>query len=598
MAEHPAHQASPPGLPPRRPAAGIGHALRVLDLSFGQGEAFFRTWRDWEQAADSPGSLYYVALVQALPGIDAIRRAQAPHGADPSHLEQLAALWQTPDRGFQRFTLAQGRLCLTLCQGPIDTALRELAFEADRVILETPSAASDAPPWSQWRGKALARLCRRGTELWGQALSPAQQALLGASGFAIPHGASGVGELRHLGHFAPNWTIQHTRGPIAWRTSQAGHCVVVGAGLAGASVAAALAHRGWAVDVLDQADHPAAGASGLPVGLLVPHVSADDCLLSRLSRAGVRMTLEQARHLLREHQDWAPSGVMERAVTPAQATDQALSTGHWHATAAWIKPAALVQAWLARPGVRYIGGARVAALRPSQQATGQAWTVLDEQGHTLAQADRVILANGLGALPLLQDLHPRSLGAGSSHWQIPRLSGVHGWVSWGFEDEVPGAPFPAWPVNGAGSLASGIPVGQRKAWFVGAGYHPCEQDLPSPAQCHDNNLRRLERLLPELAQALRPTFERDKVQAWDQIRCATPDRLPLVGPLAADPAQGLWLFAGLGSRGLTFSALGAELIATQWSGEPLPIPLSQARKLDPVRQGAKPAEPSAQRSLR
>jgi len=50
--------------------------------------------------------------------------------------------------------------------------------------------------------------------------------------------------------------------------------------------------------VLDVHDAPAGGASGLPAGVLVPHVSPDDSLLSRLSRCGVRATLQQAGELL------------------------------------------------------------------------------------------------------------------------------------------------------------------------------------------------------------------------------------------------------------------------------------------------------------
>ena len=43
------------------------------------------------------------------------------------------------------------------------------------------------------------------------------------------------------------------------------------------------ARRGWRVKVLDTFSLPALGASGLPVGLLAPHYSPDDALLSRLT---------------------------------------------------------------------------------------------------------------------------------------------------------------------------------------------------------------------------------------------------------------------------------------------------------------------------
>jgi glycine/D-amino acid oxidase-like deaminating enzyme len=75
--------------------------------------------------------------------------------------------------------------------------------------------------------------------------------------------------------------------------------LVIGAGLSGAAVAYSLAKRGWAVTVIDQATGVGAGASGLPVGLAAPHVSPDDNILSRLTRAGVRATLQRAQALLK-----------------------------------------------------------------------------------------------------------------------------------------------------------------------------------------------------------------------------------------------------------------------------------------------------------
>ncbi|MCC2676506.1 MAG: mnmC, partial [Ramlibacter sp.] len=64
------------------------------------------------------------------------------------------------------------------------------------------------------------------------------------------------------GIYAPAWEPKGLR-PL--NAIQSGHCVVVGGGLAGASVAASLARRGWQVTVLDADAKPAAGASGLPV---------------------------------------------------------------------------------------------------------------------------------------------------------------------------------------------------------------------------------------------------------------------------------------------------------------------------------------------
>ena len=579
MADRPADSACHVGVPQPGLKDACTSGLCVLDLAFGAGEAFFRTWREWENASDRPSMLHYVAVVTHAPRLDDLHAAQHWRGDEPGKFEQLAAQWQGLEPGFQRLSLAQGRLLLTLWWGPMDAGLREMAFVADRIWLDSTASGNEPNHWNVWHGKALARVCRRGTQLWCRELAPAQHAALTASGFVIHEQGHRRGEYRHCGDYSPRWEIRHTRVPFSTQVSEATSCVVIGAGLAGASIAATLARRGWQVDVLDRADTPAAGASGLPAGLLVPHVSADDCPLSRLSRAGVRSTLAQARTLLHKGLDWGPTGVMELPLRGASRFQASGADERWHANAAWVKPAKLVQAWLAQPGIRFLGGSQVSALRRHLDH----WEVMNPDGRQLARAKRVILANGLGALPLLTGLQQGMPPWGMPDLRLPALSGVYGLVSWGFEDEVPQAQFPAWPVNGSGSLAPGIPVGERKAWFAGAGYHPCELPVPSASECHRANLDRLTGLLPELAQTLKPAFEKGRVHAWEQIRCATPDRLPLAGPVDEDKAPGLWLFVGLGSRGLTFSALGAELIAARWAGEPLPLSLSLARRLEAAR---------------
>jgi len=90
------------------------------------------------------------------------------------------------------------------------------------------------------------------------------------------------------------------------------------------------------------------------------------------------------------------------------------------------------------------------------------------------------------------------------------------------------------------------------------------------------------------------------------FRCASPDYLPLVGPVPAreqflqtfaglrnnarqridsrgDYVPGLYLNTAHGSRGLTSTPLAAELLASLICREPLPLPRSLCRALAPAR---------------
>jgi tRNA 5-methylaminomethyl-2-thiouridine biosynthesis bifunctional protein len=91
--------------------------------------------------------------------------------------------------------------------------------------------------------------------------------LLDAGFKVVPDSATSTPQVR----YDPRWQLRAGRRAQPDTPRKAGRCAVVGAGIAGASVARALAVRGWQVDVYDTQATPAGGAAGLPVGLVVPH---------------------------------------------------------------------------------------------------------------------------------------------------------------------------------------------------------------------------------------------------------------------------------------------------------------------------------------
>ncbi|MBC7681524.1 MAG: FAD-dependent oxidoreductase [Ferruginibacter sp.] len=357
-------------------------------------------------------------------------------------------------------------------------------------------------------------------------------------------------------------------------------CAVIGAGLAGAAVAASLARRGWQVQVLDAASHAAAGASSLPAGLLAPLVSKDDNIVSRLCRSGVAATLQQAHMLLQEDADWQPSGVQEQRI------DQTPPTPLWHAHAGWIQPARLVQAWLQHPHIQWQGNAHVAGIA----STPEGWRVLDAHGHTLVEAPMLVIAAGLASAAWVR---------AASGVHLP-LQAIRGQVTLGERNAAALAAFPVFPVNGHGCFIPNIPnisglAGRR--WMLGASFERDNINTLTKAADNQANLERLQVLLPATAAALQAQFALGNVSAWAGVRCAARDRLPIVGCIA----PGLWISTAMGSRGLTFAHLCAELLAAQLHGEPGDLEPKLAAALDVRRfvpkavsgaRGSKPRSPA------
>jgi tRNA 5-methylaminomethyl-2-thiouridine biosynthesis bifunctional protein len=567
---------------------------RLLETGFGLGQNFLATWHAWRQDPQRPRMLHY-ASVEAYPvGADDLRRAAALNPDILPLAEQLAAQWWGLLPGVHRLAFEDGRVLLTLCIGDVKWALREQQFEADAVFLDGFSPPANPDMWDAYTLKAVARLCRRGTRLATWTIArPVRDALV-QCGFAV-HKAPGLHPKRDRlqGIFDPRWEPRRGVADDLAPTHTAmapSRCVVVGAGLAGAAVAASLARRGWQVQVLDAGDAPAVGASGLPAGLLAPHVSPDDSLLSRLSRAGVRITLQQAQLLLRSEEDWARSGVLEHhidgrsglgtswpqagrdwsesadadRVSNAALPPSAVAT--WHHQGSWIKPARLVEALLAQPGIQWQGHA--AAQRIVRGEDGL-WQVHDAQNKVLARAEHIVVAAGPASRALLGDMAPEALP----------LQAIRGQVSWALHNR--NAPPAAFPVNGNGSLLPAVPTSSGLAWFLGASFVRDDDSRTAKAAEHAANFARLQSLLPAASQALAPAFasEGSGVQAWVGVRCASRDRLPLVGPVNSSAHPGLHLSTAMGSRGLTFALLCAELLAAQLHDEPLPLEVKLARAL-------------------
>lgn len=588
---------------------------RILETGFGFGLNFLVTWAAWKADPQRPRRLHFISTEAWPVTAEDMRRAAPPDPALRPLAEQLAAQFWGLLPGVHRLSFEHGQVQLTLYIGDAQTQLRQQMPTADSVYLDGFSPARNPEIWDPQTLKAVARCCRRSTRLASWTIARAVRDALAEHGFEVrkmPGVPPKRDNLQAL--FNPRW--EPRRRADLWSDPPAlpetRHCIVLGGGLAGAGVAFELARRGWQVDVLDRAEAPAAGASGLPAGLFAPHVSPDDSLLSRLSRSGVRATLQQAQALLESGRDWLPCGVLEHRVESSDgliglprawrlegpdAADESLHPGRdwshpasqaqralagidteapacWHARAGWIRPAQLVRALLAHPGIHWQGGRHVARLQ--RDASDGEWHLLDGQARLLGQAPLVVIAGGYGSDQLLP-----------AHWPLQRMRGQ---VSWGEESSATAAALPPFPVNGKGSLVPHIPLdGERQAWFMGSSFERDVDQLPpapaDQAEAHAANAQRLGALLPGTAAALAPAFAATP-RLWAGVRLASHDRLPLVGPVDPVHQPGLWACTAMGARGITLALLCAELLAARLHGEPLPLDAKLAQALSTGRLDA------------
>lgn len=344
------------------------------------------------------------------------------------------------------------------------------------------------------------------------------------------------------------------------------HAVVVGAGLAGAAVCVELARTGWAVTLIDAADGPAHGASALPLGMLSPHVTRAPTPLSRLSQLGVASTLAELRRLLPEGEGWRACEVDNLNHDP----------GRW--PAALVRPGALVSAWLQEAArttrLNPLWNHRVLSLSRRPTSGGASgWAVKTDLSARPLEAAVVVLCAAYGSLPLLTDQAPPG-----SEDAFP-LRPVKGQLSLA---PLTGAPLADRPQRDDGVFVpayhdTGLPPAwPDRVWAMGSTYTRGDNSTDVTREDHLRNLQSLERIHPAAADVFRRALASGDLMGWSQVRCASLDRLPLVGAVpdvqALDtlvnqrpggrprPAlediprlPGMYALCALGSRGITLA---------------------------------------------
>jgi tRNA 5-methylaminomethyl-2-thiouridine biosynthesis bifunctional protein len=196
----------------------------------------------------------------------------------------------------------------------------------------------------------------------------------------------------------------------------------------------------------------------------------------------------------------------------------------------------------------------------------------DADGRCVAHACVVVLANAGDALRLL----------GPDTWPIEP---VRGQLSIGDSSLV--GTLPRIPVAGAGYL---LPEITGRAVF-GATAQPGEFDMALRDEDHSHNLGQLRRLTGRETESTVAALE-----GRVGIRWSTDDRLPIIGAVpdleAAKTASrldqprfvprlpGAFAFTALGSRGITWCALGAQVLASSITGAPSPLEASLLDVID------------------
>jgi tRNA 5-methylaminomethyl-2-thiouridine biosynthesis bifunctional protein len=389
--------------------------------------------------------------------------------------------------------------------------------------------------------------------------------------------------------------------------------VVVGGGIAGATISHRLKEEGFQVTLYDRSAELASEASGNPAGLINPGLTLADDPIAHFREQACLHAIQYYNTVDEGGGLWRQSGVVQLASSPEAKDRQRKLIEFYGADTFWFEELSSQEASneigidTSHPGLRM----RMAGLvRPTEMCARlleevdlklghevshlvrnhDQWSLLGSDGKTLGEAQMVILANAHGAASFAQTGHfPLTQNRGQITY-LPVTSDTKHMQS---------------PVTFGGYLSPALQLDGQSVHVLGATYNEVEEPLLQGRSgvLPSDHQRNLDALSASFGIAL-PKAE--GLEGRVSFRVRTPDRLPLVGPVpvaetynrayetvrygnrfenfpVADLHDGLFVMAGFGSRGFQWAPLAAELLCAEIAGTPSPVSREVRELLHPAR---------------
>jgi len=248
------------------PHAWIDQAVfTISELGFGSGLNFLACWQLWNATATAKQELHFLSIEKFPFSQKDLKQALSVWPELAEFSDQLIKKWPGRAKGIHRIDF--GRVQLTLVHEDIDAALDQISgLKANTWFLDGFSPSKNSEMWSPSVLKRIGENSAPTARLASFSVAGAVRTGLEKAGYEVSK-KPGFGRKRHRLEAVYIKPIQQT----AMRPDRV---LIVGAGIAGWSLARALKNRGIAFDLIDNDDHPAASRN--PAAVVKPRFDLQD----------------------------------------------------------------------------------------------------------------------------------------------------------------------------------------------------------------------------------------------------------------------------------------------------------------------------------
>lgn len=519
------------------PAAWQGkRRFCIGETGFGTGLNFLLAWELFERTAESGAFLDFVSVEKYPLTPESIRKGLAPWAERlRPYLDRMLAQYPLRVPGFHRMVFDQ-RVALTLIFDDANEALPEIEGSVDAWFLDGFTPAKNPGMWTQDVFNEMARLSHDGTGFATFTAAGFVKRGLREAGFTVEK-RKGFGSKRDMlaGFFA---------GEKRRKTPAPETVHIFGAGLAGCSAAYVLKQYGIE-SVLHDPHGMASGASGNPVGIINPRLSAFRTAESDFYTAAFAQTV---RTLPAFEAGYRPCGALHIAVDEEKDARfaRAMENWGWGAHMRYLTPQEASEIAGIAIDKKALFLPEAAQIDPAALCRAYAKGMAVEAGDA-PEGACVLFANGAAAgngLPIHTVRGQITLvKANVQSAKIKTNIGYGGYISA--------------PVDGVHA--------------VGATFQKWMSETNALAEDDAANLKNLEEHIAGLGH-----FEIVGHRA--ALRTASQDRFPVIGAM-----DGRYFSTAHGSHGIASTLAGAHVIADMLRGGIRSLGKSTLKKLAPQR---------------
>lgn len=590
-------------------------SFSIGELGFGTGINFLNCCELWLKTAPTNCTLHYFSAEPVPLKTADLAKVFEQFPSLSAHGQALIDSYPPAVKGFHSIELYEGRINLCLMVGDAQEMFNALGESVDQrhsVYDKKPidtwflngfSPEKNPAMWQKELCKTIASLSSTETSLTTYLTESEVTKSLNTAGFSVNY-KQGFADKYQMISATLNASLKNysdnARGTNQWHLNQLPSrplsrqpsVTIIGAGIAGCTTAAALSKRGYNVTIIDR--HAKAGqeASGNQQAIIYPKLSIRDEPLPRINLAaitlasryyqtfwnrglgqqcGVLVIPEGERQLKQFEQlgqHFYHQKSLVRLVDNAQMEAIAgisLDTSHglYFSKLGWLPPATICQEILKDHKIALVQGDVAQLFR--NKSTGQ-WELLDAKGEQLSHSDIVVVANAYDCEKFEQT---NFLGITKLRGQVTELPVTED--SQSLKTVICGEGYIAPPNKGTHGC--------------GATYNKAIDSKELRIQDHQTNLDQITKTDQGIGRAI-GTVQLNKLEGRANFRCTTRDYLPIVGPvpdvsamletyesLRVDarkdsPVMGtylpnLYINCGMGSRGLGYAPLTAEVLAAE-----------------------------------